>query len=128
MFGGISTDSSKGAKTAMDIEFQTSVSGGKGLISLEGDLDNEAAGEALRRAFNKIFDRGERTIVLDMDKVQIINSYGIGKILMCYKRLQAEGGVLMVKPLKGFVKETFELLMLDRLFPVDGASGSGAEA
>jgi anti-sigma B factor antagonist len=103
----------------MDLEYTTNVKNGKGEIMVEGDLDNEASGEALRRAFNKIFDRGERTIILDMDGVQIINSYGIGKILMCYKRLQAEGGVLMVRPLKGFVKETFELLMLDRLFPVD---------
>ena len=103
----------------MEVEYQTEIENGKGRITIEGDLDNEAAGEALRRAFNKIFDRGERTIVLDLDGVQIINSYGIGKILMCYKRLQAEGGVLMVKPLTGFVKETFELLMLDRLFPVD---------
>ena len=38
---------------------------------------------------------------------------------MCYKRLKAENGVLMVKPLGGFVKETFELLMLDKLLPVD---------
>lgn len=111
----------------MDLEFQTQIENGKGQIKVEGDLDNEASGEALRRAFNKIFDRGERTIVLDMDGVQIINSYGIGKILMCYKRLQAEGGVLMVKPLTGFVKETFELLMLDRLFPVDDGGKSAAE-
>jgi hypothetical protein len=27
--------------------------------------------------------------------------------------------VLMVKPLSGFVKETFELLMLDKLLPED---------
>jgi hypothetical protein len=37
----------------------------------------------------------------------------------CYKRLKAENGVLMVKPLQGFVKETFELLMLDKLLPVE---------
>jgi hypothetical protein len=43
---------------------------------------------------------------------------------MCYKRLKAEDGVLMVKPLSGFVKETFELLMLDTLFPVDEAAKS----
>ncbi len=103
----------------MDLEYQTSVEGEKGLIVVEGDLDNEQAGEALRKAFNTLFDDGLRTIALDLRKVEIINSYGIGKILMCYKRLKAEEGVLMVKPLSGFVKETFELLMLDSLFPVD---------
>lgn len=103
----------------MEVEFQTKVSGSKGVIKIEGDLDNEQTGEALRKAFNDLFNRGQRTIVLDMRAVEIINSYGIGKILMCYKRLKSEDGVMMVKPLTGFVKETFELLMLDNLFPVD---------
>ena len=106
----------------MDFQFQTSVQNGKGVILLEGDLDNEQSGEALRQAFNALFNRGQRTIVLDLSKVEIINSYGIGKILMCYKKLKSEEGVLMVKPLSGFVKETFELLMLDSLFPIDNES------
>ena len=103
----------------MDLEFQTRVEKGKGIIDVEGDLDDESSGEALRRAFSKLFDGGARTIVLDLRRVQIINSYGIGKILMCHKRLKSDGGVLMVKPLSGTVKETFELLMLDSIFPVD---------
>jgi len=106
----------------MDLEYQTNVVDGKGEIVVEGDLDNEQAGEALRQAFNSLYNRGQRTIVLDLSKVDIINSYGIGKILMCYKKLKGEEGVLMVKPLNGFVKETFELLMLDTLFPVDKAN------
>src|SRR5262245_41961605 len=109
----------------MDLEYQTKVENGKGCIVIEGDLDNEQAGEALRNAFNALFNRGQRTIVLDLTGVEIINSYGIGKILMCYKRLKSEEGVLMVKPLSGFVKETFELLMLDSLFPVDSGADAG---
>lgn len=101
------------------MEYLTEIVGEKGYIKVEGDLDSEQSGEALRKAFNNVYDRGKRTIVLDLTQVQIINSYGIGKVLMCYKRLKAENGVLMVKPLGGFVKETFELLMLDKLLPVD---------
>lgn len=103
----------------MEVEYQVKRNEGKGTIVITGDLDNEAAGEALRKAFNGLFNKGERTIVLDLREVEIINSYGIGKILHLYKRLKVEEGVLMVKPLSGFVKETFELLMLDSLFPVD---------
>ena len=101
------------------MEFPTEIVGNKGFVKVQGDLDSEQSGEALRRAFNDLFDRGIRTIVLDLTPVQIINSYGIGKVLMCYKRLKAENGALLVKPLQGFVKETFELLMLDKLLPVD---------
>lgn len=102
-------------------DYVTEIIGDKGYIKVEGDLDSEPSGEALRKAFNNVFDKGKRTIVLDLTGVQIINSYGIGKVLMCYKKLKAENGVLMVKPLSGFVKETFELLMLDKLLPVDEA-------
>ncbi|MCB0336723.1 MAG: STAS domain-containing protein [Bdellovibrionales bacterium] len=103
----------------MSDSYQTSIEGEKGFIKVTGDLDSEQSGEQLRKSFNQLFDQGKRTVVLDLSEVQIINSYGIGKVLMCYKRLKAEQGVLMVKPLQGFVKETFELLMLDKLLPVD---------
>ena len=101
------------------MDFTTEIVGEKGYIKVSDDLDSESSGEALRKSFNQLYDQGRRTIVLDLSDVQIINSYGIGKVLMCYKRLKAENGVLMVKPLQGFVKETFELLMLDKLLPVD---------
>ncbi len=101
----------------LTMEFPTEVTGDQGVITITSDLDNEDSGEALRRAFNLLFDQGKRTVVLDLSGVQIINSYGVGKVLMCYKRMKSENGVLMVKPLQGFVKETFELLMLDKLIP-----------
>jgi anti-anti-sigma factor len=101
-----------------NVNFKTRKEGEVSFIEVNSDLDNESSGEALRIAFNSLADRGNKTIVLDLDKVEIINSYGLGKILMCYKRLKVEDGVLMVTPLKGFLKEVFELLMLDSLFPV----------
>ncbi len=120
-FSNIPSDKLSGTSISRGIrmEFPTEIIGEKGYIKVTGDLDTETAGEALRSAFNEIYDKGKRTIVLDLSGTQIINSYGIGKVLMCYKRLKAENGVLMVKPLQGFVKETFELLMLDKLLPMD---------
>ncbi|MGI6525502.1 MAG: STAS domain-containing protein [Bdellovibrionota bacterium] len=99
--------------------FETSIVGDKGYVKINEDLDSEKAGEGLRTAFDRLYDQGLRTIVLDLSDVQIINSYGIGKVLSCYKKLKSENGTLMVKPLSGFVKETFDLLMLDKLLPVD---------
>ena len=78
------------------LEFKTKLEGNKGIIDVNSDLDNEQAGEALRAAFSGLFDRGQKTIVLDLSGVEIINSYGIGKILMCYKKLKAEDGVLAI--------------------------------
>jgi len=93
--------------------------GEKGYIKVAGDLDSELSADELRAAFNELFTKGVRTIVLDLSNIRVINSYGIGRLLSCYKRLKKENGVLMVKPLEGVVRDTFELLMLDKIFPVD---------
>lgn len=104
----------------MDLEYQTARDGEKGIITVQGDLDNEQAGEALKRAFVKLTDQKVKTIVLDLTSVEIINSYGIGKILTLQRKIKADDGVLMLKPLSGFTKEVFELLYLDRIIPIEG--------
>jgi len=102
----------------MDMDFKVRLEEEQGFISVYGDFDDEEAGEALRKSFNRVFDSGRRTIVLDLSKVDILNSYGVGKILGCYNRLKAEGGQLMFMPLVGAAKDVIELLMIDSIIPV----------
>lgn len=102
----------------MDVEYKVRMDEERGFIEVQGDFDDEVSGEAFRKAFNRVFDSGRKTVILDLSKVDIINSYGIGKILVSFRRLQAEGGVLMLTPLAGSAKEILELLMIDSLFPV----------
>lgn len=52
------------------MDFPTEIIGEKGYIKVTSDLDTETAGEALRSAFNDIYDKGKRTIVLDLDGAQ----------------------------------------------------------
>jgi len=103
----------------MNIKYEVKIEDQKGTIIVTSDLDNEQAGEELKSSFEQLMKQGIKTIVLDLRKVEIINSYGVGKIITCYKLLKQSGGQVMVKPLSGFVKETFDLLMLSNLFPVD---------
>ena len=101
------------------MEFPVAVEGKVATIKVEGDLDTEQAAKLLTNAFDKaIANSSVVTIILDLRGVGVINSYGIGKILMFYKRLRAENKNLKTKPLVGHVKETFELLMLDKLISV----------
>jgi anti-anti-sigma factor len=102
----------------MDIEYKVKMDDERGFITMHGDFDDEVAGEAFRKAFNRVFDSGRRTVILDLGKIDILNSYGIGKIMIAYRRLQAEGGLLMVTPLQGNSRELLELLMIDSLLPV----------
>ena len=53
-----------------------------------------------------------------MSQVEVINSYGIGKILICNKKLQEEKGKLTILGANGFVEEIFKLLMLDKILDI----------
>ncbi len=101
----------------MEGDYKVQLEEERGFIHVHGDFDDEEAGEAFRKAFNRVFDSGRRTVILDLEKVDIINSYGIGKILISHRRLQAEGGTLMFMPLRGNVKDILELLMIDTVIP-----------
>jgi anti-sigma B factor antagonist len=99
--------------------YQISVVGEKGYVRVAGDLADEAAIDRLWVSVLSLLERGERVIILDLSDVQTINSYGVGKLLACYKRVKDEGSSLMVRSLCDGVKEVFELLMIDRLILVD---------
>lgn len=102
----------------MEPDYKVKMDEDRGFITISGDFDDEVAGEAFRKSFNRVFDSGRRTVILDLNGVSILNSYGIGKILIAQRRLKAEGGTLMVQPLKGIARELFDLLMLDMVIPV----------
>jgi anti-sigma B factor antagonist len=101
------------------MEYKTEIINNVGYITLTTDLDCEQAGDALEQAFSQLLNKGKKTIVLDFSAIHIINSYGVGKIIDYNKKLTSSGGILMVRPLSGFVKDVFELLLLDQLIPVE---------
>ena len=91
--------------------------GTKTVLVVHQDIVDMKSGEAFKSALMDLYNRGEKDIVLDLSEIQRINSHGIGKILMFYKRFQEIGGQMYVTPLCGSTKEIFETLMLDSLIP-----------
>ena len=91
--------------------------GDKVMLKVHEDIVDMKSGEAFKAALMALYSDGEKQIVLDFRKVKLINSHGIGKILMFYKRFREAGGQIYLTPLQGSIKEIFEALMLDKLIP-----------
>ncbi len=101
------------------MEFPVTEENGYVMVDVLGDLDTLEKSEQLKTTLNRLFrEDGEKEIVLCLEKTKVINSYGIGKILMFHKRLKEDGGCLYITPPKGAVKETLETLMLDKVLNV----------
>ena len=89
---------------------------GKTVLKVEGDLDSYERADDFKEALEGLYAEGETEVVLDLDGVERINSHGIGKVLMFYRRFRDRGGNLYVKaPLRGKVKENFETLRLNNI-------------
>jgi anti-anti-sigma regulatory factor len=63
------------------MEFPTEIIGEKAYIRVTSDLDTELAGEALRSAFNQMYEQGKRTIILDLSGAPSIQVCGIENTL-----------------------------------------------
>lgn len=89
---------------------------GKIVVKVNANLDNYATAIEFKDVLEEMYKQDKKEIVLDLDNVEKINSFGTGKILMFYRRFKKAGGELYFKsPLTGAVKDTFEELKLDRL-------------
>lgn len=94
-------------------------SNGRIVIVVRGDLDNEQSARVFRDTMYDILTSGKKEATIDMSKVESINSHGIGKLLLFYKKFKDAGGNLKISAPQGSVKEVFETLMLDRLFKIE---------
>ena len=88
------------------------------LIVVEGDLVSQEVGSALCAAFDETLKAGQRHVVLDLSQVKAINSYGIGRILYCYKRLHEMQGALSLAHACPEILELLKLMKLESLFGV----------
>lgn len=94
----------------------TELPDGKIVVKVDTDLDSYAAAIEFKEVLEDMYKQDKKEIVLDLDMVEKINSFGTGKILMFYRRFKKVDGELYFKsPLKGEVKDIFEELKLDRL-------------
>ena len=94
-------------------------SNGKALVVVHGDMDNEDAAKKFRETMYEVLTSGKKEAIIDMNDVESINSHGIGKLLLFYKKFKDVGGDLRITSPHGHVKEVFETLMLDKLFKIE---------
>ncbi len=87
------------------------------LKPLEGRLDSALAPK-FRADVAELTEKAKKTLVLDLDNVEFMDSSGLGAVVGCYKLMQSIGGmhVCNVGPQ---VKDIFRLTHMDRIFEVN---------
>jgi anti-anti-sigma factor len=87
------------------------------IVSVAGKMDAINAPK-LEKAISIHVETGEKTIILDFDKLDYISSAGLRVVLMSAKQLKANRQELMISGLKNSVKNVFELSGFYSLFKI----------
>jgi anti-sigma B factor antagonist len=93
--------------------FERSESDGITVLSLVGNLD-AATAAGLKQEVVAIAEAKQTRVAVDLARLTLIDSTGVGVLISLFKRTRAQGGTVHFAGLVGQPKEIFRLLRLDR--------------
>ena len=82
------------------------------IVDLDGRLTVGQETGALREAILKLSTEGKNNVVLNLEKVEYIDSTGLGGLVICFTTLKKGGGALKLLNLN---RRNVELLVLTKL-------------
>lgn len=88
------------------------------IIYIYGRLDITNS-HKLKEAFKNIDESTYNTVILDFSNLEIIDSSGIGKILVFYKKIKDNNANLIIRKPNQYIREIFELTQLDKIIKIE---------
>lgn len=94
-------------------QFERSERDGVAVLTLVGNLDASTSA-GLKKEVVTLTDAGKVRVAVDLAKLTLIDSTGVGVLISLFKRARAAGGAVHFAGLVGQPKEIFRLLRLDK--------------
>lgn len=85
------------------------------VITVEGNMDVHSTPDFLDHV-NSILEQGVTNIIIDMEKVSFISSYGLGSLATILRSVQAKNGTVKLTGLSDEIKTPFEVTGLSGKF------------
>jgi len=99
------------------MEFRRTVEGETTVIEILGEFDATTAPE-VRPELTAIANDGVQRVVVDLARLRLIDSSGVGAIVSLFKRVRAAGGHFEVRGINGQPLSIFRVLRLDKVFDI----------
>jgi len=84
------------------------------ILELIGDVVEGESTLTYHRSFRELVRSGRTRFIIDMRRVGLMDSAGLGETIACHKRARERGGVIKLV-VSGKPKELFLLTCLDRI-------------
>jgi anti-sigma B factor antagonist len=110
----------------MELSLATRTVADHTVLEVGGEVDVYTA-PRLRERLIDLIDRGARDVVVDLGRVDFLDSTGLGVLVGALKRLRAAGGTFSLVCAREPLLKIFRITALDQVFPlyesVDAATG-----
>jgi anti-anti-sigma factor len=80
----------------------------------------------LRPRLQEVIGKGATQIVMDLSRVDAVDSSGIGLLIATRNSLAKVGGGLRIVGVSAEIQHLFEVMRLDRHFEIEGKPGAGS--
>ena len=87
------------------------------IVDVGGRFDAVSAPD-VRSGLHQLIEDGNTNLVINLAKMEFIDSAGLGVLVSCLRRAAAEGGDLRLAEVPAFCRSIFELTRLTRVFDV----------
>jgi anti-sigma B factor antagonist len=101
----------------MDLDVEVGTAGGASLLTLRGEIDVYTA-PRLRQAIIDVVDGGATSIVVDMEKVDFLDSTGLGVLVGGLKRVRLKEGTLAIVTTQDKLLKIFDITGLNKVFSI----------
>ncbi len=89
------------------------------VVDIEGEIRrSEASNITLHQIIKNQLDKNNKNFLLNMDKVEFIDSFGVGEILASYISTQNIGGSLKLTNISTKLSLVFQVTMLSKVFEI----------
>ena len=99
------------------MDIQKRMEGDVAILSLEGRLDLTSA-SGLKEASKNVLNNESKKVILNLDKVDFINSSGLGALVSILKEVRNSQGAMKLTNLAPYVKEIFDITQLTNIFEI----------
>ncbi|WP_297135978.1 STAS domain-containing protein [Terrisporobacter sp.] len=89
------------------------------MVSLEGELDVSTADE-LKKYLHKLVDEKNIDMRLNLEKLEYIDSTGLGVMIGILKKLKIENKEVYIEKPRSNVRKIFNITGLDKIFKLEG--------
>ena len=89
------------------------------VVELTGHLNLGNELMSLEAAVKRVIQEGARKLVIDVTKLEYIDSAGIGMLVGCNGQMDRAGGKMRVAGAQGTVAKAFEVVHMDRIMSLD---------